>query len=444
MVNRDTISKIIESNLLAPSASKLAADLGYAGRTTINRLRTETAGDEATDEFCKRIMDVVGLHEDDIETVGRMIDLTDELTSQMQKEYGELSDSIKFNIACSFLDDNYSLFSPSYRDLELNKWLLLKGHEKEMFFYVLAFFLLRDESKSFYRGNRYAEERYRQILEPLQKLLEERYPKHSIGNGISTGLLETPLSRLAYPCFLTAIRLGGILLQGYVSNYSDANNHELIIKIPGLSDRSFWDEGEDRNIVTFLKYIPVNDKGNGLYEHFQYNIQTGKTENFAHLYFYGEKNMGLFLKKDRSVFFGHYSFDGNNLHLVLKPRRDKTFEYSWKRLTPETSQRVSEIDRLFTESYINNVKYESLGMDVSCGIIISEVAITKTKVILMTHEGNKFSISRNSYPFLTSATPDMIPLAYRDMDNNKIYIEWEQLGCRIPLEEFSPTIKNQK
>ena len=111
---------------------------------------------------------------------------------------------------------------------------------------------------------------------------------------------------------------------------------------------------------------------------------------------------------------------------------------------PENSERIREIDRLFTDSYINNVKYESLGMEFSCGVVISEVAVTKTKVILLTPEGNKFSISRSNYPFLKSVTPDMLPLAYRDMDDNKIYIEWEQLGCRIPLEEFSPNIKDKK
>ena len=437
MINSGTISKIIGSNLLAASASKLAAALGYAGRTTINRLRTETAGQDATEEFCKRLIDVAGVHEDDIETVGRMIDLTDELTSQIQREYGELSEATRFRIVCSFIDDDYSLFSDSFRELELNKWLLLKGHEREMFFYVLALFLLHDNSKSFYKRNIDTEERYKGVLEPVQKILEEKYPKHSIGNGISTGLLDAPLARLAYPCFLTAIRLCGILLQGYVSNYSDANNHELIIKIPGLPERSFWDEGEDRNIVTFLKYIPVNDKGNGLYEHFQYNIQTGKTENFGHLYFYGEKNMGLFLKKERSLFFGHYSFDGNHLHLVLKPRRDKTFKYSWKRLTTDASQRVREIDRLFTESYLNNVMYESLGLEVSCGVMISEVALTKSKITLQALDGSKYSISRNLYPWLKDVTPDIIPMAYKDRSDNKIYIEWQQLGCRIALDEFT-------
>ena len=317
MINSETISKIIESNLLAVSPSKLAAELGYTGRTTINRLRTGTAGDEATREFCKRLIDVVGLHEDDIITVGRMIDLTDELTYQMQKDCGELSDSKKFNILCSFIDNDYSIFSASYRELELNKWLLLKGHEKDMFFYMLALFFLRDKVDIFYNKSVNAEERYRLVLESLQRKLEEKYPKHSIGNGISIGLLETPLARLAYPCFLTAIRLGGILLQGYVSNYSDANNHELIIKIPGLPDRSFWDEGDNRNEVTFLKYVTVNDKGNGLYEYFKYNIQTGKTENECHLYFYGEKNMGFYLKKERGLMFGHYSYDGSTLKLKL-------------------------------------------------------------------------------------------------------------------------------
>lgn len=436
MANNEIISKIIESNLLASSPSRLASDLGYAGRMSINRLRAGSAGEEASQEFFLRISDVIGINKDDIETIGRLIDLTDEFSTQMVNEKGILSDDMKFEIVCSFIDDNYSIFSESYRQLTLNKWLLLKGHESEMFFYLLAFFLLTDKRKSFYGKKMIPREQYSLIIEPLQRQLKEKYPSHTIGNGISRELLQTPLARLAYPCFLTALRLAGSLLKGYVSDYSDANNHDLIIKIPGLPERSFWDEGDDRNKVSFLKYIPVNDKGNGLYEYFQYNIQTGKTGNDAHFYFYGEKNMGIFLKKERELFFGHYSFDGEHLKLVLIPQRDHTLEYTWRLLTPEGSQHVREIDRLFTDSYINNVRYETLGIELSCGLVISEVAVTKTKVILITPERHRYSISRTAYPFLKSVTPDVLPLAYRDLDDNRVYIEWEQLGCRIPLDEF--------
>ena len=433
----EIISKIINSNLLAASPSMLAADLGYAGRSTINRLRTGTAGEEATQEFSKRIVDVIGLHKDDIETVGRLIDLTDEFYDEMKKEKGEAVDSLKYEIVFSFIEDDYSMFSETYRQLWLNKWLLLKGHEKEMFFYMLALYLLGDKTKSFYKKTLKAEERYRNVLEPLQKILEERYSRHTIGNSISVGLLETPLARLAYPCFLTSVRLAGVLLKGYVSDYSDAANHELIIKIPGLPDRSFWDEGENRNEVTFLKYVPVNDKGNGLYEYFKYNIQTGKTENECQLYFYGEKNMGLFLKKERGLVFGHYSFHGNSLKIELKANRQTQATFVWKRLTPESSQKVREIDKLFTESYLNNIIYESLGIEMSCGVVVNEVLVTKTKIVLMTLQGDKYSISRNSYPWLKEVTPDIIPMAYRDRSDNKIYMEWKELGGRIALDDFN-------
>ena len=143
--------------------------------------------------------------------------------------------------------------------------------------------------------------------------------------------------------------------------------------------------------------------------------------------------------------FGSYSLeDETNLRIILYTDRDNKSEFVWKRLMPENSEGIREIDRLFTDSYINNVKYESLGMELSCGVIISEVAVTKTKVLLMTPEGNKFSISRNSFPFLKAVTPDMIPLAYRDLDDNRLYIEWEQFGCRIPLDEFSQILKSKK
>ncbi|MCH5242654.1 MAG: hypothetical protein J1F67_09590 [Muribaculaceae bacterium] len=444
MLNSEIISKIIESNLLAASPSRLAVDLGYAGRMTINRLRTGTAGEEATHEFCNRLNDLTGLTNEDLIWLGRMLENTDDFNDQMISEFGELTENSKYDILFAFISDDYSIFSPNYRDLKLNRWLLMKGHEKDSFFFMLSLFLFVDHTKSFYDKHLSTKDRYNLILDPLLIALKDRYPKHSIGNTLSSGILETPMAKLAFPCFLTCVRLGGIILKGYVSGYSEASSHDSMIKIDGLPNRTFWNERENHNEVIFLKFVPVNDKGNGIYEYFIFNFKTGKTENPAQLYFYGE-DLGLFLKKERKLVFGNCCLDDmTKLKIILYIDRYKKSEFVWKRLMPENSERVREIDRLFTDSYINNVKYESLGMELSCGVIISEVVVTKTKVILITLEGNKFSISRNSYPFLTSVTPDMIPLAYRDMDNNKLFIEWEKLGCRIPLEEFSPNIKDKK
>ena len=274
-------------------------------------------------------------------------------------------------------------------------------------------------------------------MEPLQALLKERYPRHTIGNVLSAGLLTSPLALLAYPCFLTLGRLGGILLKGYVSEYSDANNHELIIKIPGLPDRSFWDEGEYRNEVTFLKYEPVNNKGNGYYECYKYNIQTGKAENVAHIYIYGEKDMGIFPKNGGRLMFGHYLFEGDRLKFSLMLQRDKTAEFTWHRLNPEASQRIREIDRIFTESYLEYINSEALGIELSCGVVVREVIVAKSKIVLIMLDGEKYSISRDFFSWLRSATPDMLPFAFRDKSDKKIYIEWKELGGRIALENFT-------
>ena len=444
MVNSEIISRIIESNLLASSPSRLAADLCYAGRMTINRLRTGNAGDEATHEFCNRLNDLTGLTNDDLIWLGRMLENTDDFKAQMISEFGELSESVKYDILFAFISDDYSIFSPDYRELKLNRWLLMKGHEKDFFFFLLSLFLFADHTKSFYHNHLSTKDRYELILDPLRNHLKQRYPKHFIGNALSSGIMATPMAKLAFPCFLTCLRLGGIILKGYVSGYSEASMHDSMIKIDGLPDRTFWKEGDNQNEVTFLKFVPVNEKGNGIYEYFTFNFKTGKTENPAQLYFYGNKDLGWFLKKERKLVFGSYHLDDEvKLRIILFTDRDKKSEFTWKRLLPENSESVREIDRLFTESYLNNVRYESLGMELSSSVIISEVAVTKTKVILMTPEGSKFSISRNSYPFLKSVTPDTSPLVYRDLDDNRIYVEWEKFGSRIPLDDFSTTFKNR-
>lgn len=442
MKRSEILGKIIESNLLAASPSRLAAELGYAGRTTVNRLKNGFAGEEATEDFCKRLNDLIGFTNDDLIWIGSLLECFEDFSAQMTAEFGTLPENTKYKIIFSFISDNYSIFSTEYRDLKLNRWLLMKGHEKEFFFLMLSFFLLSEHTKSFYNKNLSITDRYKSILDPLRKALREKYPKHTIGNTLASRILETPMAKLAFPNFLTCIRIGGVILKGYISVYSEASMHDIMIKIDGLPERSFWDEGENKNEVTFLRFMAVNDKGNGIYEYFTFNFMTGKAENPAQLYFYGDKDFGLFLKKERKLVFGNYNFDDETtLRVILFTDRDKKSEYVWKRLSPEKSERVREIDRLFTTGYINNLRYAALGMELSCGVIISEVAVTKTKVILLTPEGARFSIPRDSYPFLKSVTPDMTPLAYRDFDNNGLYIEWEELGCRIALEEFSHTIK---
>ena len=121
---------------------------------------------------------------------------------------------------------------------------------------------------------------------------------------MSSRILEAPMAKLAFPCFLTCLRLGGVILKGFASGYSEASLHDSWIKIDGLPYRTFWNEGEKPNEVTFLKFGLVNDKRNGIYEYFKFNFKTGKTENPAQLYFYGE-DVGLFLKKERKLVFGN-------------------------------------------------------------------------------------------------------------------------------------------
>lgn len=430
------LSQIIESNLLASSPSQLASALGYSGRSTINRLRAETAGEEAMLEFCKRLSDTTGLSNDDILLLGRLLSLCDEFEGQMIHEFNGLSDSLKFSISVAFIADDYSLFSNSYKELKLNRWIILKGYEKELFFFMLSLFIFSDKGKSFYGKHSGTGERYRVLLVPVCGLLKGKFPSHTIGNVVSANIYDTPLAKLAYPCFLTAVRLGGIILKGYASNYDEAAFHNAMFKIPGLPDRTFWDENEDRNIVTFLNYSPVNDKGNGLYNYFRYNVLSGKAENPAQLYFYNESEMGFFVKENRRLLFGNYSFDGCKLKLKLFSDIDNSGEFVWNLQDPKSSKTLQEIDKLFTNSFITNVCYESLGMELSCGVTINEVIITRFKILLKTLEGQTLSISRDRYPFLKSATSDMIPLAYRDKDDNKVYIEWEKLGGRISLDEF--------
>lgn len=158
----------------------------------------------------------------------------------------------------------------------------------------------------------------------------------------------------------------------------------------------------------------------------------------AQLYFYGNKDLGLFLKKERKLLFGNYYIDDkSNLRIILYTDRKKKSEFVWERLMPEKSERVREIDRLFNESYINNVKYETFGMELNCGVLINDLVVTKTKIILLSAEKEKYVILRDAYPFLKEVTPDIFPIVYKDIDDGRIYVEWEQLGCRIALNEFS-------
>lgn len=436
MVDSGIISKIIELNLLAASPSKLAANLRYAGRTTINRLRAETTGEEATQEFCHRLNDLTGLSEKDLIAISRVINLAEELNEQMVLEFENLTDERKIEIVISFISDNYSEFSDSFRELKLNKWLLLKGHEKELFFFMLSMFMFSGQDKKFYDKKDDSIGKYDRFLSLLQNTLRIRFPKNTIGNALSENVLNTPMAKLAYLSLLTAIRLGGIIMKGYCSTYSEAAEHDLLISIAGLPSRTFWDEGEAKNELTFLKYIPVNDKGNGLYEYFTMNIKSGKAHNPAQLYFYSESDFGIYLKKENKLVFGNYEYRDGRLRLALHTDRGQRVNYSWKLLSTETSATVRKIDKLFTDSYLNNLRYESLGMELSCEVLIIDVILTKTKLVLATSDESKYFISRNAFPFLKDVTPDMMPIIYRDKDSKKIYVEWEELGCRVSLDNF--------
>lgn len=74
----DTLTKIIDSPMLAPNVKALAHALGYMGdgRTSINSIRKGAAKNKAINSFMKRVKDSMGFNSKDISNIAEVISLS--------------------------------------------------------------------------------------------------------------------------------------------------------------------------------------------------------------------------------------------------------------------------------------------------------------------------------------------------------------------------------
>lgn len=432
----ETIRKIIDWNLFAPTASRLSDVLGYEGRSSIGRIRKGLAGSKAIMEFCGRMESVFGIDEAELLLLGNLIEEVETLSANLKKEIFLLNFETRFKVICCFIDEEYTSFTKTFKEEYLNHLMSIKSEDKDLFFFMLSLFLFKGEIGHFYKRELSFQFQLEEFLDPLRLKLKERYPLHFIGLEACGHLYESPLARFGFPILATALRIAGIMIMGFCSNFSEMAVHDQKTSIPGLPNRSFWKEVGNSDKIIFLKYDLVNNSGNGQYEYYVYNLKKGETINPAQIYIWKAGGLSIFLKESRFLMSGNFEFDGSKLMISLDSDNDEEENISWELLNENLTEVLKELNLKFTDVYLKNITYKTLGLDTTCGVFIRDVMISKKKLILITSSDEKYMIDRDKYPFLKEATPDMEVLAYRDSKDSKIYLEWIELGCRIDLDMF--------
>lgn len=413
---------ILLSGLLGPTPSKVAAELGYSGRTTVSRIMKGNAGPAAISDFCRRIAGRFGLSTDDLMEMDRYFDLTrwfGRLCADCQLGFSEMLVRV--------VGDDYACLNLSPE--KLSELLRLRRDRREDFMAVLSFSFFRQPGST---------------LEALVGRLLAAFPDNEIGRYVCSNYTTSPIALGRFPARIKDIELGALIIKSFCRDYLDSTRFAWYVPLPDLPERSYWSES-DSDCYVLLKRVMVNNNRNAYYEFFHIRKTDGSIENPAQLFFTDNGLAGLHLKDERRTVWANYSAAARRLELQWLNR--SVGAEVMERLQPENSQSLRRLDSTLTDERLADAVRVANGIELVARLKVIDVTISRTTLTLHTADGSRFGIDRHARSFLATVGPDMEVMVYRDTGDGLFYAEWPALGERVGLSEFAcsrPASKSRK
>lgn len=403
---------ILLSGLLGPTPSKVAATLGYSGRTTVSRIMKGSAGAAAIGDFCRRISDRFGLSTDDLFEMDRYFELTRWFTRLSAKCSIGFSEMLVRIVA-----EDYTCLN--LQPEELSQLLRLRSNRREDFMAMLSFAYFRQSKTS---------------PKALAELLLTSFPDNAIGRFTCSNYTTSPVALGRFPAQVKDVELGALIIKSFCHDYIDSTRFANYIPLIDVPERSYWNDGDSDRYV-LLKRVMVNSNRNAYYEFFYIRKSDGHIENPAQLFFVDSGRAGLYLKDTRMTAWSDY--DPTGLRLELKWLNRSTAPSVMERLLPENSQSLRRLDTSITDKLLADVVCRANGINLVAQLKVIDVTISRTRLTLHTADDSCFSIDRRTRGFLPTVSPDIEVMIYKDTDDGILYVEWPSLGERIKLSEFS-------
>lgn len=406
---------ILLSGMLGDTPSKVAAELGYQGRTTVGRIMKGAAGKSATEEFCRRIAEKFGLSTVDLFELDRYLDLSRRFARMRP---GEDTDFSKLLI--HVIDNDYSDLDITVN--ELSELKILRHDHRETFMGMLSFVYFRQPGVD---------------LNTLTDLLKGAFPDRPFGIAACSAYPTSPVALGHFPPRLKEIALGAMIIKNFCYDYLDAMRYAHMIPLRDLSGRTYWSDGESDRVV-LLNLVRVNNDRNAYYEFYHVSRSNGRIENVAQLFFLDSGLAGVYLKDSRLTAWARYTAAENRIE--LKWLNEKEPPSVMERLYPGNSRELTVLDRSISDDRLSACIYDAYGISPVWNCKVADVKVSRKEIELHTVTGGCFRVSRESRSFLKSVVPDMEVMIYEDKTDGRLYAEWPALGERLSLAECGGVI----
>lgn len=397
--------------MLGDTPAQVSRQLGYSGRMTVNRILNETAGTAAIAEFCNRLEAEFGLGSEQIITFAWFLDACKDL----EKLLDTLGVSPESGID-ALIQGDFQIFEQLSGSSELYRLKQMRKYDCHSLSGVLSFMFFRKLGES---------------IDDLKAWLAERYSDNAFGWYVGALSGYSPLAYSKYPQRLKDIDLGASIIKSYFSGSGVEESLKKMKPLPGIVGRSYWKDDSGNNIL--LLPVTLGDGDAVYYEVFYVNDRK-EIENLAQLIYGGEDYVCFIIKNEKKTTWAKIKFDSDKISLDWTESGGGFTEM--RRLDIGKSSYLSSLDGSITHDSLLSIIRHASGIEEIGGISISDISVSRNQIVIHLSDGNRLSIDKTSHDFLNTVTPDMELLLYRDLENNKVYIEWTQLARRVALTEF--------
>lgn len=434
----EILQNILPTAFLAESISSLAITLGYKSRATLYRIMDGSASIKAVNEFYRKIETTLSLSADTLYDINSTISNVAKLNRLVKVEMEASKNISTFEVLKAFIFHNYSIFSDEFKNNELSGLQRLEKTDPNAFFTMLAYFYFKSLRIDFYETGKNHKQRCAEIIEPLGEKLIELYPANGIAAENVYIYSRSEILNAEAPILWSFITTLGTILQYFGT--PDIGNiiAKDMLLAPFLYDRTYW-RAKDQSELILIRAVKHNVPGSGYYDIFITEPHTGKIESIGAMTFLSDEIIGYRDKLTGSSKLGLYQVDDESLGFGWENEAacPALFEHHWKRLSPEKSRQLRELDRSLSDDRLNEAALRADGYKSLPEYSVVNVNMSRSGVRLFLINGSVYEIAYSMAPFLEYIRPSNNVIITEQISNGEIFVSWPQLMHCIPLRLFT-------
>ncbi|MDE6555565.1 MAG: hypothetical protein K2K55_01215 [Duncaniella sp.] len=433
----EILRSVLPTDLIAPTLSVLASQLGFKGRSTLYRIVRGEASDNSVGNVCCRLASVFGLTPDNLEDMVVTVSNTSLFSTLMKEETENFRKFSPTDIIMAFVDHDYSWFSKEFRLRQLDGIRRLEQTDPEAFFAMLAYFYFKSLHTDFYAGPKSHKDRCAAIMEPLGRRLMKKYPANGVA-AFSVTAYSRSIFNQEKPILWNLVGSLAVMLRYYATPELGKQIVREMWLLGALADRTYWTV-RSTDALILLSAEKLKIAGSGYYEVFLIEKERRTVQNVGTISFLGDSVMSYRDKCRPDVIMSMYDFDDGTLTFGWSDDTEAPVLLSgrWERLPTEYSESLREIDRSISDEKLLQAVLKAEGFESIEGAKVRNVRMSRTDMEITLQNDVSYRIPYADAPFLEFVSPnDEVFLARRIVDS-EVFIFWPQLMHAIPLSCFS-------